>query len=89
MLEEEIKKQVYGKYLKRVVVELKEFDNSSLNVTTIAQFSGEAASEYWEIGWLLQQVALDACNKYDWKIAHHQVSLHKADAIKMANIKQN
>ncbi len=78
MLEEKISQQFYGKYLKRTIVELREFDTSSLNIVTIAQFSGEAASEYTEIGWLLQQVALAACNKYDWKISSKQVMLHQS-----------
>jgi len=78
MLQKSIEQQFYGKYLKRIVVELKQFDNSSLNVITIAQFSGEAASEYKEIGWLLQQVALEACNKYGWRIAFNQVMLHQS-----------
>ncbi len=84
MLEEKIKEQFYGEYLKRILVELKEFDHSSLNVITIAQFSGEVASEYTEIGWLLQQETLDACNKYGWKIAHKQITLHQAETIKKA-----
>jgi hypothetical protein len=79
MLRESIEQQFYGKYLTRLIVELKTFDNSSLNVITIAQFSGEAASEYTEIGWLLQQVALAACNKYGWKISLNQVMLHQAN----------
>ena len=78
MLRESIDQQFYGKHLKRLIVELKTFDNSSLNVITIAQFSGEAASEYTEIGWLLQQVALAACNKYGWKISFNQVMMHQS-----------
>ena len=54
-MEEEFKKEFYGEHLVQVIVELKNLGESSLDIITIAKFSGEAASEYTEIGWKLQQ----------------------------------
>ena len=79
MLQEKIAQQSYGKHLKCIIVEFKEFDSSSLNVIISGQFSGEAASAYFEIGWLFQQVALAACNKYGWQIALNQVMVHQTN----------
>ena len=80
MLEETIKKQFYGDCLVQTIVEVQQLADSSINIITIAKFSGGAASEYTEIGWLLQQVALEACNQNGWEIPFPQRTLHMVNA---------
>lgn len=75
-IEDGIKKEWYGEYLLLVLAELEEISESALTMLTIGKFSGEAASEYFEIGWKLQQIAIDACNTYGWDIPVPQLRLH-------------
>lgn len=69
----------YGEHLNRVIVELKELGDSSLNVITIGRFAGPAASEYTEIGWKIQQLALECCNENGWEIPFPQLTVHRAE----------
>lgn len=78
-IQEGFTRQPYGEHLMQVIVEFKEMGASSLDIITIAKFKGGAASEYWEIGWKLQQLALDVCNENDWEIPFPQMVLHRAD----------
>ena len=78
-LEEELRKEPYGEHLIQVIVELKELGSSSLDVITIAKFGGEAGSEYHEIGWKLQQVALEASNRNGWEIPFNQLVVHSGN----------
>ena len=86
LLKEAIEQQEYSRYLKDISVDLNDFDNSSLNIRTNVQFSGQAASEYFDIGRLVQQVALDACNTYGWQIAFQQVMLHQAEPYEIRQV---
>ncbi len=80
-MEEDIKKEFYGKYLVKLIIELKVLDDSSLGIITIGRFSGEAASEWTEIHWKLQQLALEAANKHGWDIPFPQLKIHKGGEI--------
>ncbi len=48
---------------------------SSLDVITIGKFRGGAASEYTEIRWKLQQLALEVCNENGWEIPFPQLTV--------------
>ncbi len=76
-IEEGFRREFYGEFLDRVIVELKQMGASSLDVITIARFRGGAASEYTEIGWKIQQLALDACNENGWEIPFPQLTIHQ------------
>ncbi len=79
-LEEGFRKMFYGEHLLTVIVEFKEMSASSLDLITIAKFKGPAASEYTEIGWKLQQLALECCNENGWEIPFPQLTLHRAES---------
>jgi len=79
--EAEIKKEFYGEHLIEVRIELEELAESSLNIITIAKFNGAVASEYFEIGWRVQQIALEACNKYGWSIPFPQLTIHQNNIV--------
>lgn len=76
-LEDGFREQAYGEFLDMVVVEFKEMSASSLDVITVAKFKGGAASEYTEIGWKLQQLALEVCNENQWEIPYQQLVVHQ------------
>ena len=81
-IETGIKKEFYGEFLLQVIVELKTISPSSLDLITIAKFTGDAASEYFEIGWKLQQLALEVCNKNEWDIPLPQLVLHQENQVR-------
>ena len=89
MIQEAVEQQPFGKYLDRLIVELKDIDNTSLKIGTSIRFSGEAASEYFEIGWLVQQVGVEACNKYGWQMATQQVTVHQTAPYKLMHVNQS
>ena len=89
MIKEAVEQQPFGKYLDRLVVELKDIENTSLKIGTSIRFSGEAASEYFEIGWLVQQVGVEACNKYGWQMTSQQVTVHQTKPHEFVQINQN
>lgn len=79
-IEKGFREMPYGKYLNRVIVELKEMSSSSLDIITIARFEGPAASEWTEIGWKIQQLALECCNENGWEIPFPQLTVHQAES---------
>ena len=78
-IREGIEKEFYGEHLVQVIAELEAMGSSSLDLITIAKFKGEAASEYFEIGWKLQQIALDICNENGWDIPFPQLVVHRPE----------
>ena len=88
MLNEAGEQQSFGKHLDRLVVELKDIENTSLKIGTSIRFSGEAAGEYLEIGWLVQQIGVEACNKYGWQMASQQVTVHQAEPYEVMQVNQ-
>ncbi|MEM7587420.1 MAG: hypothetical protein AAF560_28790 [Acidobacteriota bacterium] len=78
-LEEGFRKEFYGEHLAVVIVEFKEMSASSLDIITIAKFRGGAASEYTEIRWKLQQLALEVCNENGWEIPFPQLVVTSAN----------
>ena len=80
MLEERIKSDWIGEHLVRILVNLRKVDSSSLEIFIILVFKGPAASEQTEIGWLIHQVALEACNKHGWEIPYDRLTVNQAEA---------
>lgn len=79
-IREGFEKEPYGEHLVQVIAELQEMGASSLDLITIVKFRGGAASEYFEIGWRLQQIALDICNEHGWDIPFPQLVVHRPEA---------
>ncbi len=77
VVEEFVGRQPYADCLEQVVVELKELGESALTFNVIAKFSGGAASEYTEIGWLLAQAGLEACRRHGWEIPYPQLVVNQ------------
>ena len=62
-------------------VELKEAGASSLDLEIIADFSGQIADAYDNLGRALPRIAVEACNKYGWVIPFKQITIHTAGSI--------
>ncbi|MCI5209267.1 MAG: hypothetical protein D3910_10840, partial [Candidatus Electrothrix sp. ATG2] len=88
LLKKAVEQQTFGKHLKNLVIELHDIESASLKIGTRISFSGKAASKYREIGWLVQQVALNACNKNGWQIASQQITMHQAEPYEVMQVNQ-
>lgn len=67
---EAIKQEPYGHLLLQLIVELRRMNQSSLDLICVLKFKGDTASEYYEIGWKIQQIALDALNSLGLEIPY-------------------
>ncbi len=83
-VEEEIKKQPYGEHILYPWVDLAGLaDDSSLNFMVWIQAAPEAASKYGAMSLHLNQIALEAANKYGWEIIRFTpVELHHLEQAK-------
>jgi len=79
-INQEIIKEDYGEHFIKVKVQFKEAATSSLDILVLADFSGNAASEYYAIGRAIQRILVDACNQYGWIIPFTQVTVHNAES---------
>lgn len=61
-------------------VVFKEAAASSLDLALTAKFSGAAAEQYLELRRLLQQMAVESCNRRGWSIAFPQLVVRQARA---------
>ena len=77
-IEQAIKDSPYAEHHTRLEVEFSYAAASSLDLRTIASFSGEAARDYFRIKRLLQKASLNMANEYGWVIPFQQLTLHKA-----------
>jgi hypothetical protein len=75
--EEEISKQFYGEYLVEVRVELNSFEQYYAKLQIILKFKGGAASECFEIGRLMQQIAVDGLHKPGIKVPIPAIALQE------------
>jgi len=64
------------KKVKEFQVVFEKAGTSSLDFVIDAYFDGEAANQYLEIPRLLQQLAVESCNKHAWVIPFEQLSVH-------------
>ncbi|MBC8392157.1 MAG: hypothetical protein H8E17_06300, partial [Deltaproteobacteria bacterium] len=71
----------YGDTLNNLDVEFKEAGASSLDLEIIADFSGQIADAYDNLGRALPRIAVEACNKYGWVIPFKQITIHTAGSI--------
>ena len=77
--EEAVLKEPYGHYLEQVLVELEGIRASSLGIICILKFKGGTSSEYYEIGWKIEQIALDALNHLNIEIPFPHLAIHKKE----------
>ena len=75
----QLREQAYGVLMRSLNVQFKEAGASSLDLLIQAEFSGEAAKDYYVLSRAIQRMAVDACNQHDWVIPFTQITLHSAD----------
>ncbi|MBN2372818.1 hypothetical protein JXL19_03390 [bacterium] len=75
---EKLKKKGYEKTLLNLDVEFKQAGASSLDLEIMADFSGEAAKDYFRLSRTIQRICVDACNTNGWVIPFTQVTIHNA-----------
>ena len=80
MLKQELSKKGYKDDLLNLNVEFKEAGSSSLDLAILADFSGQVAKDYEILSRMLQRIAVDTCNTYEWVIPFTQITLHTADS---------
>ncbi|MEM7372129.1 MAG: hypothetical protein AAF587_26160 [Bacteroidota bacterium] len=73
--EEAVKQEPYGHLLVQVIVELRYLDSSALGIICILKFKGDTASEYFEIGWKIEQIALEALNHLKIEIPYPHLAI--------------
>jgi len=74
----ELAKAGQGNFIERIRVEFKEAGASSLDMAILAEFNGDAGSQYWVLERAIQRICVDVCNHHDWVIPFQQVSVHMA-----------
>ena len=68
----------HDKDLVNLIVEFQSAGASSLDVQILGDFSGQAAPRYDFLERLINRLAVEACNQYQWVIPFTQVTLHQA-----------
>ncbi len=68
----------FSPYLQNISVEFDSAASSSLNIKVIANFSGEAAGDYFRISRVIQRASLEIANQEGWVIPFDQLTLHRA-----------
>lgn len=77
-IEQGLRAHSVAEHLLDFSVQFDEAAASSLDLMIIAQFAGAAAEHYSMLRRLLQRLAVDACNTYQWKIPFNQLTVHVA-----------
>jgi hypothetical protein len=75
-----LEKAGYAGQLTSLRVEFEEAAASSLNIRILADFTGEAAPNYYTLQRLLQRLSVEACTESGWDIPFSQLTLHVAAA---------
>lgn len=75
----------YAQPLQKLKVEVEAAGASSLDLLTLADFSGEAADRHNILIRLIQALTIDACNEYGWIIPFTQVTVHAGTAFTVQN----
>jgi hypothetical protein len=70
----------YAETLHQLKVEVAAAGASSLDLLTLADFSGAAAEKHRILTRLIQALTIDACNEYGWIIPFTQVTVHAGTA---------
>lgn len=73
-----VESEGYGEQLLNLRVEFALANNSSLDITVIADFSGELADLYNRLRRAIQRWCVDACTEYGWEIPFPQMTLSGA-----------
>lgn len=66
----------YGEDIGNLNVEFKEVGDSSLDYLIYAEFSGRVAKDYYKLSRIIQKIALEACNTYNWEIPYTTYTIH-------------
>ena len=82
ILIDSLREQGYEQTLRSIKVEFKEAGASSLDLAILAEFSGQAAKDYYVLFRAIQRIAVDACNRHDWIIPFTQVMVHAPDLLR-------
>lgn len=72
----------YEEQIVDLTVIFKEAGPSSLDLEVIADFPGIYAKDYNMLQRMIQQSAVNACNRYGWVIPFTQIMLHSAEEVK-------
>ncbi|MFW6240338.1 MAG: hypothetical protein ACOC98_06960 [Thermodesulfobacteriota bacterium] len=70
----------YADMLHQLKVEVAAAGASSLDILTLADFSGAAAEKHKILTRLIQALTIDACNEYGWIVPFAQVTVHAGTA---------
>lgn len=74
-IQQRIEAEGYGDILLNLRVEFAMANSSSLDITVIADFSGEAGELYNRLRRAIQRWCVDACSEYGWEIPFPQMTL--------------
>lgn len=75
-VEESIKSSPMGEHCRSLRVEFDKAASSSLDFKVIAEFSGEAAEDYFRISRVIQKASVDIANQQGWTIPFQQMTVH-------------
>jgi len=74
-IQQRVDEEGYGDHLLNLRVEFGLANNSSLDLTVIADFSGELGDLYNRLRRAIQRWCVDACTEYGWEIPFPQMTL--------------
>ncbi len=77
-IQQRVEQEGLGEKLLNLRVEFALANNSSLDITVIADFSGELADLYNRLRRAIQRWCVDACTEYGWEIPFPQMTLSGA-----------
>jgi hypothetical protein len=75
---DELTAEGHGELINSIQVQFKEAGPSSLDVAILADFKGDAGSEYNQLQRTIQRLCVDMCNRHHWVIPFQQVTVHMA-----------
>lgn len=68
----------YGDHLLNMRVEFEKANTSSLDITVLADYSGDVAEIYNRLRRAIQRWCVEACTEHGWEIPFTQVTIHDA-----------
>ncbi|MEJ2591704.1 MAG: hypothetical protein P8178_09940 [Candidatus Thiodiazotropha sp.] len=74
-IQQQVEAEGYGDHLLNLRVEFAQANSSSLDLTVIADFSGELGDLYNRLRRAIQRWCVDACSEYGWEIPFPQMTL--------------
>jgi small-conductance mechanosensitive channel len=77
-IQQRVEQEGYGEHLLNLRVEFSQANSSSLDITVIADFSGEVGDLYNRLRRAIQRWCVDACTENGWEIPFPQLTLSGA-----------